>query len=101
MKKSKNATTTLKFESFYIHASHKQVGDRKRDKTMTYHLILRPADVTGEPQRRFLAEFNTMTKKALFRNERGQLIEVEKMTSKNHIDWVYAMASKIFQTVQH
>jgi hypothetical protein len=90
----------MKFSSFYLHTTEKQVGDRKRDTSTTYHMILRPASIVDSEQRRFLCEYNRMTKVATFRNEKGQIIEVQKMGSKVIVDFVYAMSQKVFQSVQ-
>jgi hypothetical protein len=87
-----------KFSSFYLHTNEKQVGDRKRDTVTTYHMILRPTSIFNDEQRRFLCEYNRMTKTATFRNEKGQLIEVQKMGNKVVVDFVYAMAQKVFQS---
>lgn len=89
-----------KFSSFYLTTSEKQVGDKKRDTVTTYHLILRPQSVMSEDVKRFLCEYNRMTKTATFRNERGQIVEVSKMGHKVVVEYVYAMASKIFASAQ-
>jgi hypothetical protein len=41
-----------------------------------------------------------MTKTATFRNEKGQIVEVQKMGNTVVVDFVYAMASKVFQSAQ-
>ena len=91
---------TTNFSSFYLHTNETQVGDRKRDKVTTYHIILRPTSVMNDEQRRFLCEYNNKTKVATFRNENGQIVEVPKMGNKVITDFVYAMAQKVFQSAQ-
>lgn len=92
--------TKQKFSSFYLTTTEKQVGDRKRDTVTTYRMVLRPQSIMSENEVRFLCEYNRMTKIATFRNERGQIVEVPKMGNKVVVDYVYAMASKIFSSVQ-
>ena len=99
-KNTQTKGSAMKFSSFYLHTTEKQVGDRKRDTSTTYHMILRPTSIVDSDQRRFLCEYNRMTKVATFRNEKGQIIEVPKMSKKDITDWVFAMASKVFQSVQ-
>ena len=89
-----------KFSSFYLTTSEKQVGDKNRDTVTTYRMILRPESVMSDVETRFLCEYNRMTKTATFRDERGRLVEVPKMGNKVIVDYVYAMASKIFSSVQ-
>jgi hypothetical protein len=92
--------TNTKFSSFYLHTNENQVGDRKRDTVTTYHMILRPTSVMYDEKRKFLCEYNRMTKTATFRNEKGQIIEVPKMSNKQITDWVFAMAQQVFQSAQ-
>jgi hypothetical protein len=54
----------------------------------------------NEEQRRFLCEYNRMTKIATFRNEKGQIVEVQKMGNRVVVDFVYAMAQQVFQSAQ-
>ena len=89
-----------KFSSFYLHTAEKQVGDRKRDTVTTYHMILRPTSIVNDEQRRFLCEYNRMTKTATFRNEKGQLIEVQKMGPRVIDEYAHAMAGKVFLSLQ-
>jgi hypothetical protein len=53
-----------------------------------------------DEKKKFLCEYNRMTKTATFRNEKGQIIEVPKMSNKQITDWVFAMAQQVFQSAQ-
>jgi len=89
-----------KFSSFYLTTTEKQVGDKKRDTVTTYSMVLRPQSVMSENEVRFLCEYNRMTKTATFRNEKGQLVVVEKMGPKVVDEYAHAMAGKVFTSLQ-
>ena len=86
-----------KFSSFYLHTNEKQVGDRKRDTVTTYHMILRPTSVMNEEQRRFLCEYNRMTKTATFPVTNVEnLSKFRKWEIEYVVDFIYAMAQQVF-----
>lgn len=93
--------TTNKFSTYSILASEKQIGDKKRDTMTVYTMVLRTSSYLPEhgDVKRFLAEYNRMTKEVTFRNEKGQLIVVQKMGPSVVRDYVYAMAGQVFNAI--
>lgn len=94
--------TKQKFSTYWLEKSIKQVGDKKNDTVTRYSMLLRNASFAPECEdsTRFLCEYNRMTKTATFRNEKGQLVVVEKMGPRVIDEYVHAMAGKIFVSIQ-
>ena len=94
--------TKQKFSTYWIEKSVKQVGDKKNDTVTRYSMLLRNASFAPEcaDSTRFVCEYNRMTKTATFRNEKGQLVVVEKMGPRVIDEYVHAMAGKIFVSLQ-
>lgn len=94
--------TKQKFSTYWLEKSIKQVGDKKNDTVTRYSMLLRNASFAPECSNptRFLCEYNRMTKTATFRNEKGQLVVVEKMGPRVIDEYVHAMAGKIFVSLQ-
>lgn len=91
-----------KFSTYWIQKSIKQVGDKKIDTVTRYSMFLRNASFAPEcsDSTRFLCEYNRMTKTATFRNEKGDLIVVEKMGPRVIDEYAHAMAGKVFLSLR-
>ena len=94
--------TKQKFSTYWIEKSEKQVGDKKNDTVTRYSMLLRNASFAPECEdsTRFVCEYNRMTKSATFRNEKGQLVVVEKMGPRVIDEYAHDMAGKIFTSLQ-
>ena len=94
--------TKQKFSTYWLEKSIKQVGEKKNDTVTRYAMLLRNASFAPECEdsTRFLCEYNRMTKTATFRNEKGQLVVVEKMGPRVIDEYAHAMAGKIFTSLQ-
>lgn len=94
--------TKQKFSTYWIEKSIKQVGDKKNDTVTRYAMLLRNVSFASECEdsTRFVCEYNRMTKTATFRNEKGQLVVVDKMGPRVIDEYAHDMAGKIFVSLQ-
>lgn len=75
-----------------------QIGDSYRDKKFTWYITINNGSTwkSARNLEMYLGEYNTVTREFTVRNHKNQLVVVNKMGSKVVTDYVWAMASEIF-----
>jgi hypothetical protein len=83
---------------YNIRKAETQIGDSARDKKITWYVTINNGSTwkTSKDLEMYLAEYNTMTKEATFRNYKNQIVVVPNMGVKTMTDYVWSMAAEVF-----